>query len=82
MGQSSALTRALDVAPSRRFGCCRQAYSDTLYEMGGMPMSIAMRHMKLVVRDLNAAERFYRAIGLKVVSRNVGGEGEVAQEQS
>jgi catechol 2,3-dioxygenase-like lactoylglutathione lyase family enzyme len=45
-------------------------------------MSIAMRHMKLVVRDLNAAERFYRAIGLKVVSRNVGGEGEVAQEQS
>ena len=45
-------------------------------------MSIAIRHMKLVVRDLNAAERFYRAIGLKVVSRNVGGEGEVAQEQS
>jgi predicted enzyme related to lactoylglutathione lyase len=46
-----------------------------------MPMSIAIRHMKLVVRDLNAAERFYRALGLKVLSRNVGGEGEVAQEQ-
>jgi predicted enzyme related to lactoylglutathione lyase len=44
-------------------------------------MSIAIRHMKLVVRDLNAAERFYRAIGLKVLSRNVGGEDEVAQEQ-
>jgi catechol 2,3-dioxygenase-like lactoylglutathione lyase family enzyme len=34
-----------------------------------------------VVRDLEAAERFYRAIGLKFISRNVGGEGEVRQEQ-
>ena len=49
-------------------------YSDTLRDMGGMPMSIAIRHMKLVVRDLDAAECFYRAIGLKVLSRNIGGE--------
>jgi catechol 2,3-dioxygenase-like lactoylglutathione lyase family enzyme len=44
-------------------------------------MSIAIKHTKLVVRDLNAAEHFYRAMGLKVVSRNIGGEEEVAQEQ-
>lgn len=44
-------------------------------------MSISMSHTKLVVRDVGAAERFYRAMGLKVVSRNVGGEGDVAQEQ-
>jgi catechol 2,3-dioxygenase-like lactoylglutathione lyase family enzyme len=36
---------------------------------------------KLVVRDVEAAERFYRALGLKVVSRNVGGEDVVRQEQ-
>ncbi len=44
-------------------------------------MSIALIATKLVVRDLEAAEAFYRAIGLKLVSRNVGGEAEVRQEQ-
>jgi predicted enzyme related to lactoylglutathione lyase len=44
-------------------------------------MSIAMNSMKLVVQDLGTAERFYRALGFKVVGRNVGGEGNVAQEQ-
>lgn len=45
-------------------------------------MSIAMNFTKLVVRDVAAAERFYCAMGLKVVSRNEGGEKEVAQRQS
>ena len=45
-------------------------------------MSIAMHATKLVVRDVEAAERFYVALGLKLVSRNVGGEAEVAQKQS
>jgi catechol 2,3-dioxygenase-like lactoylglutathione lyase family enzyme len=40
-------------------------------------MSIAMNYMKLVVGDLEAAERFYRALGMQVVSRNLGGEAEV-----
>jgi predicted enzyme related to lactoylglutathione lyase len=44
-------------------------------------MSAVMNSFKLVVGNLAAAERFYSAIGLKVVSRNVGGEAEVAQEQ-
>ena len=44
--------------------------------------TIAMNFTKLVVRDVGAQERFYCAMGLKVVSRNVGGEAEVAQEQS
>jgi catechol 2,3-dioxygenase-like lactoylglutathione lyase family enzyme len=44
-------------------------------------MIIAMHATKLVVRDVEAAERFYRAAGLKVVSRNIGGEDEVRQEQ-
>ena len=44
-------------------------------------MSIEMNATKLVVRDVDASERFYSAIGLKVVSRNVGGEAEVAQKQ-
>jgi len=44
-------------------------------------MSITIKNMKLVVQDLETAERFYRAIGLKVVGRNVGGEGDVAQAQ-
>jgi predicted enzyme related to lactoylglutathione lyase len=44
-------------------------------------MPIAYHATKLVVGDLAAAERFYRAIGLKVVSRNLGGEAEVRQEQ-
>jgi len=45
-------------------------------------MSIAMRATKLVVRDVDAAERFYEAVGLKVVGRNLGGEQEVRQKQS
>jgi predicted enzyme related to lactoylglutathione lyase len=44
-------------------------------------MSITMNTMKLVVQDLETTERFYRAIGFKVVGRNVGGEGDVAQAQ-
>jgi catechol 2,3-dioxygenase-like lactoylglutathione lyase family enzyme len=44
-------------------------------------MSIAFNGMKLVVHDLATAERFYRAMGFKLVSRNTGGEGNVAQEQ-
>jgi catechol 2,3-dioxygenase-like lactoylglutathione lyase family enzyme len=44
-------------------------------------MSIALTATKRVVSNLEASERFYRAIGLKVVSRNVGGEDEVRQEQ-
>ena len=44
-------------------------------------MSAAMHATKLVVRDVGAAERFYQAMGLKVLSRNVGGEEEVRQQQ-
>lgn len=44
-------------------------------------MTLAYHATKLVVGDLAVAERFYRAIGLKVVSRNLGGEAEVRQEQ-
>ena len=44
-------------------------------------MTLAMNFTKLVVRDVAAAERFYRAVGLQVVSRNLGGEGDVRQEQ-
>ncbi|MEO6716342.1 MAG: VOC family protein [Novosphingobium sp.] len=44
-------------------------------------MSIAMRFTKLVVGDLALTERFYVALGLKVVSRNDGGELEVHQAQ-
>lgn len=45
-------------------------------------MSTVMHATKLVVRDVDAAEQFYEAVGLKVVSRNVGGEDEVRQQQS
>ena len=45
-------------------------------------MPIAMRFTKLVVGDLALTERFYAAMGLKVVSRNDGGELEVHQQQS
>ena len=45
-------------------------------------MPIGFHATKLVVGDLGAAERFYRAIGLEVVSRNTGGEAEVNQEQT
>ena len=44
-------------------------------------MSIAMRFTKLVVGDIAPCEAFYVAMGLKVVSRNEGGELEVHQEQ-
>jgi predicted enzyme related to lactoylglutathione lyase len=44
-------------------------------------MSITMHNFKLVVADLAAAERFYAAMGLQVVSRNTGGEDEVRQAQ-
>ena len=44
-------------------------------------MSISMNCMKLVVRDLAVTERFYRAMGFQVVSRNTGGEKEVHQTQ-
>jgi len=44
-------------------------------------MTIAYHATKLVVGDLALAERFYRALGLQVVSRNLGGEAEVRQEQ-
>ena len=45
-------------------------------------MGIAFIATKLVVRDVEAAERFYLALGLQVVSRNVGGEAEVRQQQT
>ncbi len=45
-------------------------------------MQFAMHATKLVVRDVAAAERFYSALGLKLVARNTGGEGDVHQEQS
>jgi catechol 2,3-dioxygenase-like lactoylglutathione lyase family enzyme len=44
-------------------------------------MILAMHATKLVVRDLETAERFYQAIGMKVVNRNLGGEGAVRQAQ-
>lgn len=44
-------------------------------------MSISIIATKLVVRDVDASERFYRGLGLKVVGRNVGGEDEVRQQQ-
>jgi catechol 2,3-dioxygenase-like lactoylglutathione lyase family enzyme len=40
-------------------------------------MQIAMIATKLVVRDVPAAERFYQALGLKLVSRNLGRDDEV-----
>ena len=44
-------------------------------------MPIAMPFTKLVVGDLALTEAFYRAMGLKLVSRNEGGEDEVYQQQ-
>jgi catechol 2,3-dioxygenase-like lactoylglutathione lyase family enzyme len=44
-------------------------------------MSIAMRFTKLVVGEIARCEAFYVAMGLKVVSRNKGGEAEVHQQQ-
>lgn len=45
-------------------------------------MILAMHATKLVVRDVEGADAFYRAIGLKPVARNEGGEGDVRQRQS
>jgi predicted enzyme related to lactoylglutathione lyase len=44
-------------------------------------MKITMNSMKLIVQDLEASERFYCAMGFKVASRNIGGEGDVRQAQ-
>ena len=44
-------------------------------------MSIELSATKLVVGDVDTSECFYRALGLKVVSRNLGGEDRVRQEQ-
>jgi catechol 2,3-dioxygenase-like lactoylglutathione lyase family enzyme len=45
-------------------------------------VGIAYTATKLVVRDVPAMEAFYRGIGLQLVSRNLGGEEEVRQEQA
>jgi len=45
-------------------------------------MIVGMHATKLIVRDVTAAERFYTAIGLRLVNRNLGGEAEVRQQQS
>lgn len=45
-------------------------------------MIVAMHATKVVVRDVEAAERFYAAVGLKVVNRMTGGEKDVRQKQS
>lgn len=45
-------------------------------------MILGMHATKLIVRDCDAAERFYGAIGLKLVARNTGGEGDVRQKQA
>lgn len=46
------------------------------------PMNLAMHATKLVVGDVEATERFYLALGLKLANRNLGGEDEVRQQQS
>jgi catechol 2,3-dioxygenase-like lactoylglutathione lyase family enzyme len=45
-------------------------------------MIVGMQATKVVVRDVEAAERFYRAVGLKLVHRTTGGEKEVRQKQA
>lgn len=45
-------------------------------------MATTMHATKLVVRDVDAAERFYVSLGLTVASRNLGGEGVVHQKQT
>jgi catechol 2,3-dioxygenase-like lactoylglutathione lyase family enzyme len=47
-----------------------------------IPDTTAYTATKLVVRDVPAMERFYLGLGLKLVSRNLGGEDEVRQEQA
>jgi predicted enzyme related to lactoylglutathione lyase len=44
-------------------------------------MEFGMNFNKLVVGDVTAAERFYAAVGLKVVHRHENGEDEVRQQQ-
>jgi catechol 2,3-dioxygenase-like lactoylglutathione lyase family enzyme len=45
-------------------------------------MILGIHATKLVVRDVDAAEAFYQAIGLKLVNRNTGGEKDVRQKQA
>ena len=45
-------------------------------------MPVVMHATKLVVRDVDSTERFYLALGLKLVNRNLGGEAEVRQQQT
>ena len=45
-------------------------------------MIVGMQATKVIVRDVEAAERFYQAVGLKLVNRHTGGEKEVRQKQS
>jgi catechol 2,3-dioxygenase-like lactoylglutathione lyase family enzyme len=45
-------------------------------------MILGMHATKVVVRDVDAAERFYLSLGLKPVARNEGGEGDVRQRQA
>lgn len=45
-------------------------------------MDFDMHATKLVVADVETAERFYVALGLAVVTRNLGGEAEVRQQQT
>jgi catechol 2,3-dioxygenase-like lactoylglutathione lyase family enzyme len=45
-------------------------------------MIVGMHATKVVVRDVDTAQRFYLAIGLKLVARNLGGDGDVRQKQS
>jgi len=45
-------------------------------------MITEMHATKLVVADVGRAEAFYAALGIKPVCRNLGGEGNVRQEQA
>lgn len=45
-------------------------------------MIVGFHATKLVVGDVERCEAFYLALGLKRVSRNLGGEAEVRQAQS
>jgi catechol 2,3-dioxygenase-like lactoylglutathione lyase family enzyme len=50
--------------------------------MGERAVGTVMHATKLVVRDVDRAEGFYTALGLTVMSRNHGGEGDVRQKQT
>lgn len=45
-------------------------------------MIVGMPATKLVVADVDAAARFYEAIGLRLIAHNVGGEGAHRQKQA